>query len=318
MEMEAVLNQDDIDRFHRDGFLRVRGVFHGAELEMLRAAADEVVRAGLDEADDHHLYAKVDGKKVYFRSERMWQRSEVFKAATVNPWLLAAIGQCTGEPFMPVNDSFVCKTPRSPVPIYWHQDPPYNDPEAWPLTQGVPNFDTDIYLDRSTLENGCVWGIPGHHLVGHVGLEGKSQRQLFEDCGAVPIEMEPGDVLFHSISAPHGSAANRTDSIRRIFYVHYMARYIAENVYGYWKDKSKDRGFNDAGYDLVEAMFAARKQLGLVADLDAAGIGYQRGVGICFHGAPTSPEEPWRPLVKAMSAEEIASRKSLGGSKSGE
>ena len=246
-----MLSQSEIDRFHRDGFLRIHGVFRGAELAALRAAADRVEAEGLAEAerdftdrDDRdqwegrnlwtgsgHLVRGLAGGAVqYFRSERMFERDAAFRAVSVHPGLLTAIGQCMGHPFLPINDSLVAKQPHSETPIRWHQDPPYGNPE-YAETFGVPNFDTDIYLDHSTVENGCVYGIPGKHLLGHLDLTPYEEEELFNDCGAVPIEMEPGDVLFHCISAPHGSRRNPTADKRRIFYVHYMAAEVVAQSY---------------------------------------------------------------------------------------
>ncbi|MDP6449905.1 MAG: phytanoyl-CoA dioxygenase family protein, partial [Lentisphaeria bacterium] len=132
-----MLTQKQIDEFHRDGFLRIPQVFQGEELALLRAAADDVTAAGIAGQGDDHLYENIDGRETYYRSEMMWNRSDIFRAVTVKPQLLAAIGQCYGEAFLPLNDSYVCKTPRSMVPILWHQDPPYTDAEAHPLTQST-------------------------------------------------------------------------------------------------------------------------------------------------------------------------------------
>ena len=44
------------------------------------------------------------------------------------------------------NDSLV-SAPHSPTPIEFHQDPPYFRPDI-DTTFGVPDFVTDIYLER--------------------------------------------------------------------------------------------------------------------------------------------------------------------------
>ena len=150
----------------------------------------------------------------------MEPRFDLRKAVSVNPELLENIGQCYGMPFYPWNDSLVVKIKKRGAAVPWHQDPPYMGAQR-DETFPVPNFTTDIYLDHSGTDNGCVWAIPGHHLVGGVRLDDKSMDQLIEDYGAHPIEMEAGDVLFHCLSTPHGSRANTSDAQRRIFYIHY-------------------------------------------------------------------------------------------------
>jgi hypothetical protein len=193
----------------------------------------------------------------------MWQRDAVFRAVTVNPELLENIGQCIGQAFYPWNDSLVVKMPNGGAAVGWHQDPPYGDP-ARTITHAVPNFTTDIYLDHATRANGCVWAIPRHHLVGHVPLAGRDQEALFTHPLAVPIEMEPGDVLFHALSTPHGSPVNRTREVRRTFYVHYLAEEVRRDAYGSPNGWAAAKGgWDDARRQRLSGMIADRAALGL-------------------------------------------------------
>jgi len=294
-----LLTSDQIAQFHRDGFVIIRGMYGGAELKALQDAADKVMWQGVLEIGEHHLYKpKLDGKKVYFRSENMWGRDPVFRAATVKPDLLACIGQCIGHSFLPINDSFVCKVPYGDVPIEWHQDPPYgffNPPHY--ETFDIPNFDTDLYLDHSTIENGCVWGIPGKHLVGHVDLSKYSQEELFKKFGAVPLEMAPGDVLFHALSAPHGSIGNKTSSVRRIFYVHYMNEEVLNASYPQWVPNM--RGFKPEGKALAKQMIEERKKLGW-GGLEGAPVKINANGDFEFTGQPTTPLRYWGKLIGAI------------------
>lgn len=304
-----MLTQEQIAQFHRDGFIRIPQLFQGAELEALRAAAEQVQNEANEGRGEHHAYrTQPDGRKVYYRSERMWDRQPIFKAVTVKPELLTAIGQCVGHPFLPINDSFVCKLPHGDVPIGWHQDPPCGSEPTRTVTYPVPNFDTDIYLDDSTVENGCVWGIPGHHLVGHVDMKPYSQEDLFNRMGAVPMEMKAGDVLFHALSAPHGSVGNRTSSIRRIFYVHYMAKEVLEDGYSRWMSGLR-ACFTPEGLKYVESMLAARRDLGYSGtEGSPARFGE---TGFTVHGVPGTPPHHWGDLVKSMPEDETARKKAL-------
>ena len=303
-----MLTQQQIDQFHRDGFLVMRGMFKGKELDELRAAAQRVQEEGAAQKGQDHCYTHVPGKgKTYFRSEKMWDRDPIFQAVTVKPELLECIGQCIGHPFLPINDSFVCKLPEGNVPIVWHQDPPYSSTKKeYAVTYEVPNFDVDIYLDDSTIENGCVWGIPGHHLVGHIDLSRFTEDELFTKFGAVPMLMAPGDVLFHSLSAPHGSRGNTTKSIRRIFYVHYMAREVLEYCYPGWGDK---RGYSDAGKAFTKEMITAREKLGF-GTIDGSQVKLTPE-GFVFTGQPGTPPRHWGKLLAAMSPDELARKQLL-------
>lgn len=295
-----MLTRDQIDQFHRDGFLVIRNLFKGRELGLLQDAASRVASEGIANEGDYYKYrTRPDGGTTYFRSEKMWDRDPIFQAVTVNPELLECIGQCYGHPFLPINDSFVCKIPEGDVPIAWHQDPPCSHPDCLETFE-VPNFDTDIYLDRSTIDNGCVWAIPDHHLVGHVDLSQYSDEELFKNRLATPLEMEAGDVLFHAISAPHGSMGNTSTTWRSIFYVHYAPREVKEHCYPRWAETK--HGFDAEGREFVRGMLDKRKTLGFDG-LDGNHIRWNDD-GFYFDGEPTTQPRHWRTLIDGISQEE--------------
>lgn len=285
-----MITQEQIDQFHRDGFLALRGIFPGAEIEALRRASEPIIAEGTAfEGAGHNYHKSPDGSRIYWGTAPVQDRSESFRAAAAKPELLEAIGQCLGHPFLPVNAALVTKLPSNGAPVKWHQDPPYQE-EKRGETFGIPNFTVDIYLDRSTLENSCLWGIAGHHLAGHVDLARYSQEELF--ARAHPLEMEPGDVLFHSLSSPHGSAGNQSAKIRRILYFHFMCREVAGDGYPQWK--------------YPEAVEARKLAESYVALRRGEASPYIRigDDGFEFTGAPKTPPWHWRSLVAAIAPEE--------------
>ena len=120
-----------------------------------------VARVGRLLAEGFDLFRYYCGPTSLDVDERVLQGIRQTYADRVSFKSLDMSGQCTGHPFLPINDSFVCKLPGGDVPIGWHQDPPCCIEPLREVTFSIPNFDTDIYLDDSTIENGCVWGLPG-------------------------------------------------------------------------------------------------------------------------------------------------------------
>lgn len=289
-----MLTLEQIESFHRSGFLIIKGLLGGAELERLREAANRVAEEGMAcKGTDHLYHVFPDGTSAYRRSERMWSRDPAFQAVTVHPALLAAIGQCIGQPFFPWNDSLVVKAPGRSAPVPWHQDPPYGEPER-KRTYPVPNFTTDIYLDRSTTANGCVHLLPGRHLEGYIDLAARTDEEWFSCPGCVPAEMEPGDVLFHALSVPHGSRATTDTSMRRTFYVHYLAQEVYEDGYARLPWAREKPGWCPKVRDRTRAMLATRENLGLggPSELDAQQITLT-DEGFLFKGNPVSPLRAW-------------------------
>jgi hypothetical protein len=92
-------------------------------------------------------------------------------------------------------------------------------------------FNIDIYPDRSTVENSCVWAVPGSHKwEQEKAMEWvKRGRENFDLPGAVPAEMQPGDVLLHHVKVLHGSTVNKSHDLRRVVYF--------DNRAAQWNDK---------------------------------------------------------------------------------
>jgi phytanoyl-CoA hydroxylase len=306
-----MLTQDQLDFFHTNGYLIMRSVIQGSELEMLREAADHVIKEGIAHIgeSDHRYVTGPEGNEVYWRSERMWERDDIFRAVTVNPDLLENIGQCIAQPFYPWNDSLVVKLPNSGAAVKWHQDPPYRNPHC-EVTFPVPNFTSDIYLDHSGPDNGCVYAMPGHHLVGNIKLEQYSEDELFQM--AVPLEMEAGDVLFHCLSTPHGSHANLSSTIRRIFYIHYLSEEVYQDGYASEEWAKEKPGWSADRYAQIEQMTSERESLGLETPFNRPSLRLESS-GISFRGKPSTAYRQWGDLAKSISNERKLAQKRLAG-----
>ena len=130
---------------------------------------------------------------------------------------------------------YIYKQPRIGGEVNLHQDATflYTDPVS------VIGF--WFALEDATLENGCLWALPGAH---RLGLEKRYARVgggfAFEPLqamswpqeNAIPIEVPAGSlVLLHGL-LPHRSSANRSDRSRQAYAVHLIdgaANYPADN-----------------------------------------------------------------------------------------
>ncbi len=302
-----MLTSDQITEFHRTGFLVLRNVFVERELDELREAADRVAEEGAAGRGHDHWSCDIDGRSVYFRSERLWQRDDAFQSAAVNPVLLECAGQLFGHAFLPLNDSMVCKLPHGKVPVEWHQDPPYIGADGDQSTFGVPNFDVDIYLDESTFQNGCLWVIPEHHLVGKVDIERYNEDALYREHGAVPIFAKPGDVGLHALSAPHGSMGNGSDEIRRIVFFHYVTREVYDACYSGWMNHNG--GYSPEGVAFVHQMLKKREERGYDG-IDGRNVTWSEN-GFLFTGKPVTPPYHWASEIARIRPDETAQKRRL-------
>ena len=106
----------------------------------------------------------------------------------------------------------------------WHQDSYYFRFDL------QPQVGVWLALSRATLQNGCLWILPGSHKGGvyaHIpDLRPEANRAYMEivsedDSAREPALMEPGDVLFFHSYLMHMSTDNVADERRAAMVYHY-------------------------------------------------------------------------------------------------
>lgn len=108
----------------------------------------------------------------------------------------------------------------------WHQDERY-----------IPTRDRSLLgawlaIDDATVDNGCLWVVPGSHRNGYLWPAGphgdadeydtSDQAYGFDDSRAIPVEVPAGSVVFFNGYLLHRSLKNRTAGFRRALVFHYM------------------------------------------------------------------------------------------------
>ena len=111
----------------------------------------------------------------------------------------------------------------------WHQD------EAFIPTRDRSLTGAWISLDDATVENGCLWIIPGSHRRGVIWPAKEHDDERFDcvveafdfpytDDNAVPVEVSAGSIVFFNGYTLHRSLPNRAaGGFRRALVNHYMS-----------------------------------------------------------------------------------------------
>ena len=128
-----------------------------------------------------------------------------------------------GPDFKLYQDQLFMKPPKIGSRQHYHQDQPagfHIDPPEKMVTCWAA-------LDDSTIENGCLWMLPGTHKLGP--LE-KSEREEYERKfqegrlpSETPIVMKTGSCSFHHGLILHSSRVNLSDKRRRGYATHYVS-----------------------------------------------------------------------------------------------
>ena len=172
------LTAQERDQYEKLGYFMRESVFSEAELEGFRAAAEEVhqrVLQAAEESDaapveqvDNQKYQEILGSTIKWEwdndlravrsMEPVFQIDERFSDLIDDPRMWGPCAELTGcERLSLFSDKLNVKRPGG-APFPFHQEGPYWAYGAEDLERVVTLI---LYLDDATVDNGCLWVIPG-------------------------------------------------------------------------------------------------------------------------------------------------------------
>ncbi len=159
-----------------------------------------------------------------------------FQAFSYQP-RLAVLAQQLGlvDPLL-LQSMLIFKQPSIGGEVSWHQDGSF----LYTIPQSVTGF--WFALEEATLENGCLWALPGEHVRGLRSrfrrIDGRLQTEAlpgaldFDDTAKMPLEVPAGTLVVLNGLLPHYSAANYSSRSRYAFTLHTIsasAQYPKDN-----------------------------------------------------------------------------------------
>ena len=234
------LSEDQIALFWENGYLVVEDILTEVELQGLRDRVDLVasgeashikerllqvepeVEAGNAEADTFATSLRKISHAAFF--------DDVFESHARSAKVLDVVESLLGPDLKLYQDQIFMKPPKVGSRQRYHQDMPLG------FNIDPPDMVTCwTALDEATIENGCLWFLPGTHKHGIIDQEvwgDYEQKALDGDLGQeVPVELKAGSCGFHHGLVLHSSRPNHTDTLRRGYATHYVSakcRYTGE------------------------------------------------------------------------------------------
>ena len=202
--------------FLENGYLIIRNVIAGEELKRLQEETQEIVHKGLAcvNVDGDYFYRmNENGQRTYWRTEYIIDKKDGAKSLLGHPFILRSVEKLQGSNFIPTWDSLVVKIPGNAAAVPWHRDAAVPEDCADPR----PIFNVDFYLDAADLKS-CLWVIPGSNHWDAGRSADRCGGAGFDFTDAVPVPMNPGDVIFHNIQLLHGSPEGAGNALRRTIY----------------------------------------------------------------------------------------------------
>ncbi|MGI9065080.1 MAG: phytanoyl-CoA dioxygenase family protein [Pyrinomonadaceae bacterium] len=272
-----------LERYQREGFLILEDFVDASTCDSLRAQAEQLVRdfdprgaiSIFTTAAQNHLrddYFLESGDKIRFFFEEdaflpdgslkqskeqsinkighaLHELDPVFSKFSTSPAIKQLVADLGIEKPRLLQSMYIFKQPKIGGEVTCHQDSTflYTEPQdiagLW------------FALEDATIENGCLWAIPGGHEPGlksrWVRGEGGMNFEVFDsgpwpEEGLVPLEVRKGSLIVLNGLLPHKSMANRSAKSRHAYSLHVIngnSRYPDDN----WLQRSPEmplRGFD--------------------------------------------------------------------------
>jgi ectoine hydroxylase-related dioxygenase (phytanoyl-CoA dioxygenase family) len=234
IETPAPLSKAQVLSYIEDGFLAVSGLIDNSDLSAIREDAVRIARGEYPcEAIEKASPALTDDEvlKTILCIHQPHYVSPVMERYTRHPGVCGALSQITAAHLPYWDGSVKCMQsmlfvkPPNFQGQAWHQD------EIYIPTRDRSLVGAWIALDDATIENGCLWVIPGSHRAGYLypqrphgnpaEFDFAQESHGFDESLEVPVEVKAGTVVFFNGYLLHRSRKNRSSMFRRVLVSHY-------------------------------------------------------------------------------------------------
>jgi len=227
--MNTHVTQKQIDSYQRDGFLILDEFLTQDEVdELIDAVSEAVAQMGKQKVAGDGNKDLVEGDsyydKVFLQRLNLWKINDTIKEYFMNPDLGKMLCQLEGiDGIRMWHDQTLQKQPWG-NPTGWHLDNPY-----WSF-HSKHALSIWVALDDATIQNGCLYYIPGSHKIStwdnveigqNIGDLFNAYPQ-FKDIEPAPAVMKAGMAGIHNGLTAHGAGANMTPYPRRAMTCAYM------------------------------------------------------------------------------------------------
>jgi ectoine hydroxylase-related dioxygenase (phytanoyl-CoA dioxygenase family) len=242
------LTADQIQFYHREGYLALDAITTQEEIAWLREIYDRLfaARAGREEGNQFDLAsADEEGKEAALPQILSPSKyAPELKEGLFRVNALHVARQLLGPEAMYQGEHAIFKPARFGAETPWHQDEAYWNPglDYNALSLWIP-------LQRATLENGCMQFVPGshlwevlpHHTIGNDPRVHGLEVDAADTAGAVACPLPPGGATLHHNRTLHYTGANRSEVPRRAYILGFGSppKPAAEKRVFYWNDRKQ-------------------------------------------------------------------------------
>lgn len=238
IDVPKVLNNEQVTFFVEHGYLILPDLISPAELEALKADTLRIARGEYPNENLKPVDPSLSDREVLQNILCIHQPhyiSAVMLGYVKHPSICGVLSQTAGAHLPGWDGSVKCMQsmlfikPPGFQGQAWHQD------EVYIPTRDRSLIGAWIAIDDATVENGCLWVVPGSHRSGYLypqrdhqrpdEYDGAQESHGFDDSKEIPVEVKAGSVVFFNGYLLHRSQKNRSSIYRRVLVNHYMNAY---------------------------------------------------------------------------------------------
>jgi phytanoyl-CoA hydroxylase len=225
-----------VEFFVDNGYLAIPDLIKPHELEELKAETVKIARGGYAECESiKPAPAELTDQQILERILCIHQPhfiSPVMLRYVKHPLICGVLSQITAAHLPHWDGSVKCMQsmlfvkPPNFQGQAWHQD------EVYIPTRDRSLIGAWIAIDDATIQNGCLWVVPGSHRNGFLHemkphnnadeFDFAPESQGVDESKSVPVEVKAGTLVFFNGYLLHRSFKNRSNVYRRVLVNHYM------------------------------------------------------------------------------------------------
>lgn len=238
IDVAKVLNNEQVRSFVENGYLVLPGLVGPEELDELKRDTLKIARGGYPTENLKPLADSLSDAEVLQNILCIHQPhfiSPVMLKHVHHRAICGVLSQITAAHLPYWDGSVKCMQsmlfvkPPGFQGQAWHQDEVY-----------IPTRDRSLIgawtaIDDATVENGCLWIVPGSQRTGYLypqrahekpdEFDFAPQSYGFDASKEIAVEMKAGSVVFFNGYLLHRSQKNRSTIYRRVLVNHYMNAY---------------------------------------------------------------------------------------------
>ena len=234
IDVPKVLSERMVKSFVEMGYLAVPDLVVPEEIEELRRDAAKLARGGYPNEGSESLPTVLGDEEALQNILCIHQPhfvSPVMQNYVKHRKICGALSQLSAAHLPYWDGSVKCMQsmlfvkPAGFQGQAWHQD------EIYIPTRDRSLIGAWIAMDDATVENGCLWVLPGSHRPGYLypqrnhnnpdEFDFSQESYGFDDSGEIPVPVKTGTVVFFNGYLLHRSRKNRGEVYRRVLVNHY-------------------------------------------------------------------------------------------------